>query len=198
MRVNGLDVATIAVYFLLVLATGIFVSAFSLLRLALRSGFDRERGRKWPLPSPSLVAIDSPAPAGEMNPLLSTPAIGREISLRVLRPHFGSGLISLPIANKLLLQNPLLGCSEPLDSRSSPSQSIRLQAMCRSSRGTVSGYFLAGRFMTWLPIGASLFASNIGSEHFIGMGLEASFKDEACHSKGPSDRCTNLERIGGR
>ncbi|VEL09285.1 unnamed protein product [Protopolystoma xenopodis] len=28
---------------------------------------------------------------------------------------------------------------------------------------------MAGRFMTWLPVGASLFASNIGSEHFIGL-----------------------------
>ncbi|CAL8085941.1 unnamed protein product [Calicophoron daubneyi] len=42
-------------------------------------------------------------------------------------------------------------------------------SMFASRRGTVSGYFLAGRFMTWLPIGASLFASNIGSEHFIGL-----------------------------
>ncbi|UYV60987.1 SLC5A3 [Cordylochernes scorpioides] len=41
--------------------------------------------------------------------------------------------------------------------------------MCRSNRGTVSGYFLAGRFMFWFPVGASLFASNIGSEHFIGL-----------------------------
>lgn len=44
-----------------------------------------------------------------------------------------------------------------------------LYAMCKSNRGTVSGYFLAGRYITWLPIGASLFASNIGSEHFIGL-----------------------------
>ncbi|KAI2809155.1 Sodium/myo-inositol cotransporter [Blomia tropicalis] len=43
------------------------------------------------------------------------------------------------------------------------------QAMRRSNRSTVSGYFLAGRFMTWLPVGASVFASNIGSEHFIGL-----------------------------
>ncbi|KXJ19120.1 Sodium/myo-inositol cotransporter [Exaiptasia diaphana] len=42
-------------------------------------------------------------------------------------------------------------------------------ATFKSNRGTVSGYFLAGRFMTWLPVGASLFASNIGSEHFIGL-----------------------------
>ncbi|XP_074641116.1 sodium/mannose cotransporter SLC5A10-like [Tubulanus polymorphus] len=44
-----------------------------------------------------------------------------------------------------------------------------IYSLCRSNRGTVSGYFLAGRFMTWLPVGASLFASNIGSEHFIGL-----------------------------
>ncbi|TGZ62236.1 hypothetical protein CRM22_007563 [Opisthorchis felineus] len=41
--------------------------------------------------------------------------------------------------------------------------------MFASKRGTVSGFFLAGRFMSWIPIGASLFASNIGSEHFIGL-----------------------------
>ncbi|KAK4296029.1 hypothetical protein Pmani_031451 [Petrolisthes manimaculis] len=42
-------------------------------------------------------------------------------------------------------------------------------SLCRPNRGSISGYFLAGRFMWWLPVGASLFASNIGSEHFIGM-----------------------------
>ncbi|XP_043927497.1 sodium/myo-inositol cotransporter-like [Protopterus annectens] len=42
-------------------------------------------------------------------------------------------------------------------------------AMWRSNRSTVSGYFLAGRSMTWIAIGASLFVSNIGSEHFIGL-----------------------------
>ncbi|VDL59238.1 unnamed protein product [Hymenolepis diminuta] len=41
--------------------------------------------------------------------------------------------------------------------------------MCRARVNSVQGYFLAGRFMTWLPVGASLFASNIGSEHFIGL-----------------------------
>lgn len=41
--------------------------------------------------------------------------------------------------------------------------------MFKTNRGTETGYFLAGRFMTWLPVGASLFASNIGSEHFIGL-----------------------------
>ncbi|KAF7643705.1 hypothetical protein LDENG_00235040, partial [Lucifuga dentata] len=42
-------------------------------------------------------------------------------------------------------------------------------AMWRSNRSSVSGYFLAGRSMTWIVIGASLFVSNIGSEHFIGL-----------------------------
>ncbi|XP_069745085.1 sodium/myo-inositol cotransporter-like [Narcine bancroftii] len=41
--------------------------------------------------------------------------------------------------------------------------------MWKSNRSTVSGYFLAGRSMTWVAIGASLFVSNIGSEHFIGL-----------------------------
>jgi SSS family solute:Na+ symporter len=30
-------------------------------------------------------------------------------------------------------------------------------------------YFLAGRNATWLAIGASIFASNIGSEHLVGL-----------------------------
>ncbi|KAL0204349.1 hypothetical protein M9458_002367, partial [Cirrhinus mrigala] len=42
-------------------------------------------------------------------------------------------------------------------------------AMWKANRGTVSGYFLAGRSMNWMVIGASLFVSNIGSEHFIGL-----------------------------
>lgn len=36
-------------------------------------------------------------------------------------------------------------------------------------RGTLGGFFLAGRSMWFLPIGASLFVSNIGTEHFIGL-----------------------------
>lgn len=50
---------------------------------------------------------------------------------------------------------------------------VGLFSMCRPNRGTVTGYFLAGRFMIWLPVGASLFASNIGSEHFIGLAGSA-------------------------
>uniref|UniRef100_A0A3Q2QMI7 Sodium/myo-inositol cotransporter n=1 Tax=Fundulus heteroclitus TaxID=8078 RepID=A0A3Q2QMI7_FUNHE len=46
---------------------------------------------------------------------------------------------------------------------------IGFLAMRRANRGTVSGYFLAGRSMNWAAVGASLFVSNIGSEHFIGL-----------------------------
>nr|XP_056718985.1 sodium/glucose cotransporter 2 isoform X1 [Euleptes europaea] len=46
---------------------------------------------------------------------------------------------------------------------------VGLWSMCRTNRGTVKGYFLAGRNMVWWPIGASLFASNIGSGHFVGL-----------------------------
>ena len=42
-------------------------------------------------------------------------------------------------------------------------------AMFTTKRDTTQGYFLAGRFVTFIPIGASLFASNIGSQHFIGL-----------------------------
>lgn len=42
-------------------------------------------------------------------------------------------------------------------------------AMWKSNRSTVSGYFLAGRTLNWPAVGASLFVSNIGSEHFIGL-----------------------------
>lgn len=42
-------------------------------------------------------------------------------------------------------------------------------AMCTAKRDTSQGYFLAGRFITWIPVGMSLYASNMGSEHFIGI-----------------------------
>ncbi|XP_077165252.1 sodium/glucose cotransporter 1 [Paroedura picta] len=46
---------------------------------------------------------------------------------------------------------------------------VGLWAMFATNRGTVGGFFLAGRSMVWWPIGASLFASNIGSGHFVGL-----------------------------
>ncbi|KAM6155515.1 solute carrier family 5 member 4 isoform 1-T1 [Rhynchocyon petersi] len=46
---------------------------------------------------------------------------------------------------------------------------VGLWAMLRTNRSTVGGFFLAGRSMVWWPMGASLFASNIGSGHFVGL-----------------------------
>ncbi|XP_040216467.1 sodium/glucose cotransporter 4 isoform X2 [Rana temporaria] len=46
---------------------------------------------------------------------------------------------------------------------------VGIWSSVRASRGTVGGYFLAGRNMTWWPIGASLLSSNIGSGLFVGM-----------------------------
>uniref|UniRef100_A0A8B9BU06 Sodium/myo-inositol cotransporter 2 n=1 Tax=Anser brachyrhynchus TaxID=132585 RepID=A0A8B9BU06_9AVES len=43
------------------------------------------------------------------------------------------------------------------------------QSMWKTQRSTVKGYFLAGGQMVWWPVGASLFASNVGSGHFIGL-----------------------------
>ncbi|XP_020851287.1 sodium/myo-inositol cotransporter 2 [Phascolarctos cinereus] len=46
---------------------------------------------------------------------------------------------------------------------------VGLWSMWKTKRDTVQGYFLAGGNMIWWPVGASLFASNIGSGHFIGL-----------------------------
>ncbi|XP_054995640.1 sodium/glucose cotransporter 4-like [Sorex araneus] len=39
----------------------------------------------------------------------------------------------------------------------------------RASQGTIDGYFLAGRSMSWWPIGASLMSSDVGSGLFMGL-----------------------------
>ena len=39
----------------------------------------------------------------------------------------------------------------------------------RKSKDTATDYFLAGRNLGWWIIGASIFASNIGSEHIVGL-----------------------------
>ena len=39
----------------------------------------------------------------------------------------------------------------------------------KQKQSSSGDYFLAGRDATWLAIGASIFASNIGSEHLIGL-----------------------------
>src|SRR3954467_14450133 len=39
----------------------------------------------------------------------------------------------------------------------------------RSGRDTADDYFLAGRNLGWFVVGASIFSSNIGSEHLVGL-----------------------------
>ena len=39
----------------------------------------------------------------------------------------------------------------------------------KKKKETSGDYFLSGRTATWIAIGASIFASNIGSEHLIGL-----------------------------
>src|SRR5436190_7965368 len=39
----------------------------------------------------------------------------------------------------------------------------------RKNRNTADDYFLAGRDLGWMLVGASIFASNIGSEHLVGL-----------------------------
>jgi len=46
---------------------------------------------------------------------------------------------------------------------------VGLWSSWKSKRDSVGGYFLASRSMNWVLVGASLFASNIGSGHFIGL-----------------------------
>ncbi|KAK3597477.1 hypothetical protein CHS0354_041897 [Potamilus streckersoni] len=46
---------------------------------------------------------------------------------------------------------------------------VGLWSTCRPNRGNAAGYFLAGKTMHWIPIGASIYASNIGAPMFIGL-----------------------------
>ncbi|KAK3587617.1 hypothetical protein CHS0354_032825 [Potamilus streckersoni] len=46
---------------------------------------------------------------------------------------------------------------------------VGLWTLFRPNRGNVKSYFLAGRNIPWWAVGASLFSSNIGSEHFVGL-----------------------------
>ena len=39
----------------------------------------------------------------------------------------------------------------------------------KQKQNSSADYFLGGRDATWIAIGASIFASNIGSEHLIGL-----------------------------
>nr|XP_044631300.1 sodium/glucose cotransporter 1-like isoform X4 [Equus asinus] len=46
---------------------------------------------------------------------------------------------------------------------------VGLRALVSSGRGTVEDFFLAGRKLAWLPIGASLFAANMGSGRLMSL-----------------------------
>nr|WLN44351.1 AAT11 [Sinonovacula rivularis] len=46
---------------------------------------------------------------------------------------------------------------------------LGLWSTCRPNKGSAAGYFLAGKNMHWIPIGASIYASNIGAPMFIGL-----------------------------
>jgi solute carrier family 5 (sodium/myo-inositol cotransporter), member 3 len=46
---------------------------------------------------------------------------------------------------------------------------VGLIASCRAKKNTAQGFFLAGRSMPFYIVGCSLFASNIGSDDFIGL-----------------------------
>ena len=51
-------------------------------------------------------------------------------------------------------------------------------------QNTSTDYFLAGRNMGFIAIGASIFASNIGSEHIVGLaGQGASIGMAMAHSE---------------
>ena len=49
---------------------------------------------------------------------------------------------------------------------------LRLAVRAHASESS-DGFFLAGRRLTWPIIGASLFATNIGAEHLVGLSGDA-------------------------
>ncbi|XP_077551401.1 sodium/mannose cotransporter SLC5A10-like isoform X2 [Haemaphysalis longicornis] len=46
---------------------------------------------------------------------------------------------------------------------------VGLWASIRGRHDSTSDYFLGGRNMNWVLVGASLFASNVGTDHFVGL-----------------------------
>lgn len=47
--------------------------------------------------------------------------------------------------------------------------SIGIYTKLKQTSHTAEEYFLAGRSMVWFVVGTSLYASNIGAEHFVGI-----------------------------
>ena len=56
----------------------------------------------------------------------------------------------------------------------------RRQARTHAGQATTDDFFLAGRNMKWPAIGLSLFVSNIGSEHMLGLAGSAASSGIAC------------------
>lgn len=52
-------------------------------------------------------------------------------------------------------------------------KSNKRKAALAGNKGQQTNNFLAGRKMNWFTVGASIFASNLGSEHFIGLSGSA-------------------------
>ncbi|XP_046380592.2 sodium/glucose cotransporter 4-like [Haliotis rufescens] len=50
---------------------------------------------------------------------------------------------------------------------------VGLWSSCTTNTGSVKGYFMAGRDMIWIPVGASIYATNFGSHFFVGMAGSA-------------------------
>ncbi|ESP02204.1 hypothetical protein LOTGIDRAFT_230588 [Lottia gigantea] len=50
---------------------------------------------------------------------------------------------------------------------------VGLWSTFRPNRNSAAGYFLAGKDMHWIPVGASIFASNVGAPMFIGLAGQA-------------------------
>ncbi|XP_041357408.1 sodium/glucose cotransporter 4-like [Gigantopelta aegis] len=50
---------------------------------------------------------------------------------------------------------------------------VGLWSTFRPNRNSATGYFLAGKNMHWIPVGASIFASNVGAPMFIGLAGQA-------------------------
>jgi SSS family solute:Na+ symporter len=46
---------------------------------------------------------------------------------------------------------------------------ISYWAVKKKEKTSADDYFLAGRHLGWFVVGASIFASNIGSEHLVGL-----------------------------
>ena len=55
----------------------------------------------------------------------------------------------------------------------------------RKGKDTADDYFLAGRNLGWWIVGASIFASNIGSEHLVGLAGAGASSEAAMRIRVP-------------